>query len=226
MSFSRWSEDTGSWDSSQEQRQRKQRARLDSQEDAYRGAPLSPWKLRSDHRMVRSLLFEGALNRFTSGQSLSGHKNRTGQGEGTEQRPWSPHRRGRSGRGAKSRTRQLWGVLEGTFPGPSCHRAGGSPAGDLSWVAEGRAAPDTRAPRSQPSASALQALPPAPHPVPVLPTGSPPSSSQLLPSEQLLVARPPTCLSWEKGSKNLEGFSRTGASGQLRVKQQSSQTPH
>ena len=80
--------------------------------------------------MVRSLLFEGALNRFTSGQSLSGHKNRTGQGEGTEQRPWSPHRRGRSGRGAKSRTRQFWGVLEGTFPGPSCHRAGDSPGSE------------------------------------------------------------------------------------------------
>ena len=181
MSFSRWSEDTGSWDSSQEQRQRKQRARLDSQEDAYRGAPLSPWKLRSDHRMVRSLLFEGALNRFTSGQSLSGHKNRTGQGEGTEQRPWSPHRRGRSGRGAKSRTRQLWGVLEGTFPGPSCHRAGGSPAG--SHRAEPLLAPGLPAPspallpcrRSHQLPTLSLSSPRAPLPAP--PSCSPLSSS-------------------------------------------------
>ena len=223
MSFSRWSERAGSWDTSQEQRQRRQRAWPDSQEGLEEEHPALLERLRSDDRTARGLLFGGAVNRLTCPLSPSGHGDRTGQDEESEQRTWSPHRRGLSGGGTGSQNITVRGTLERICPGPSCHRAGGPPAGDLSWVAQGRAAPGTRAPRSQPSASPLQALPPAPHPVPVLPTGSPPSTAVSSPgSEQLLEAHPPTFLSWERGSKNLEAVSRAGTSGQWRVKQQSS----
>ena len=97
----------------------------------------------------------------------------------------------------------------------------------LSRITLGRATPGTRAPRSQPSASPLQELPPAPHPVPILPRSSPPRTAVSSPgSEQFLEAHPPTFLSWERGSKYLGGFSRAGASGQLRVNHQTVQTPN
>ena len=64
---------------------------------------------------------------------------------------------------------------------------------NLSWVTHGRATPGTGGPLSQPRASPLQELPPAPHPVPDLPRGSPPSIAVSSPgSEQLLEAHPPT----------------------------------
>ena len=42
---------------------------------------------------------------------------------------------------------------------------------NLFWVTQGRSTSGTGAARSQPSASPLQELPPAPHPVPALPGG-------------------------------------------------------
>ena len=113
----------------------------------------------------------------------------------------------------------------GIFQGPSCHSGVDSPAGDLSWVTQGRATPGTRAPHSQPSVSPLQELPPAPHPVPALPRVSAPKTTVSSPgSEQLWEAHPPSFLSWQSGSKFLEVFSRAGTSGQLRVRQQPVQT--
>ena len=127
--------------------------------------------------------------------------------------------------GLNLRTSEL-GEVRGIFQGPSCHRGGGFPVVNLSWVTQGRATPGTRAPHSQPSASSLQEIPPAPHPVPALPSVSAPRTTVSSPgSEQLWEAHPPTFLSWERGSKYLEVFSRAGTSGQLRVKQQPVQTP-
>ena len=64
-------------------------------------------------------------------------------------------------------------------------------------------------------------------PVPDLPRSSPSSTTvSSSGSEKLLKAHPPTFLPWERGSKYLEGFSRAGTSGQLRVNQQPVQTPY
>lgn len=52
-----------------------------------RSTPSLLERLRSDHRAAGDLLFEGALNRLTCSQSLSGRRNRTGQDEEPEQRP-------------------------------------------------------------------------------------------------------------------------------------------
>ena len=139
MSFSRWSERAGSWDTSQEQRQRRQRAWPDSQEGLEEEHPALLERLRSDHRTAGGLLFGGALNRLTCPLSPSGHGDRTGQDEESE--PWSPHRRGLSGGGTGSQNITVRRTLERICPGPSCHRAGGSPAGDLSWVAQGSQLP-------------------------------------------------------------------------------------
>ena len=73
---------------------------------------------------------------------------------------------------------------------------------NLSWVTQGRATPGTGGAFSQPSAFPLQELPPAPHPVPALPRGSPPSTAVSSPgSKQLftMMSRPysnltPACL--------------------------------
>ena len=127
--------------------------------------------------------------------------------------------------GMNLRTSEL-GEVRGIFQGPSCHRGGGFPVVNLSWVTQGRATPGTRAPHSQPSASSLQEIPPAPHPVPALPRVSAPRTTVSSPgSEQLWEAHPPSFLSWESGSKFLGVFSRAGTSGQRRVKQQPVQTP-
>ena len=58
-------------------------------------------------------------------QSLSWHRARTTWDEETEQRPWCTHRRVLSG------DRSWAGPYGGICPGPSCHRGGGPPAGEL-----------------------------------------------------------------------------------------------
>ena len=86
-SFTWRCEDTGSRDTSREQRQRKQQTRLNSQRGLEEEHLFLLDGLRCDHRMAKGLLFEGALNRLTCSQFLSGCRNRTGQDEEPQQRP-------------------------------------------------------------------------------------------------------------------------------------------
>ena len=68
----------------------------------------------------------------------------------------------------------------------------------------------------QPRASPLQELPPAPHPVPVLPRGFSPSTAVSSPgSEQLLQAHPPTLSPGKRQASIYRGLAEQGVPFQV-----------
>ena len=187
--------------------------------------------------MVRGLLFEGApLNRFTSCQSLSGYKNRTGQGERqsrglevpTEELGWGKVAKSQDMTCPKSQDMTTLRGLRGDIPSPLMSQSRRCPRG---WTRPGshRAEPHLAPGLPFPSPGLLPCR--SSHQLPTLFLTSPGASLPALLSHHqdlrsswrliLQLAYP-----GKREGKNLEGFSRTGASGQLRVKQQSSQTPH
>ena len=130
----------------------------------------------SDPGTARGLLLEGALNRLTGWQSLSGHRKGTRQDEEKERWPWSSHRRVPCG----------W-----KHQIPECHSWEGPERGSsqeapwwvtLSWVTQGRARPGAW----------VSSLPAQGSPLQELTTSSPTLS---LPSPGLL---PPSTAVWSQ----------------------------
>ena len=155
--------------------------------------------------MVRRLLFEGTLNRFTAVSPC--HDTGLGQhGMKRQSRGLDVHT-GESSQGTEAGQ----GLTGASAQAPPVTEEEAPQRVNLFWVTQGRATSGTGAARSQPSASPLQELPPAPHPVPALPGGSPPSTAVSSPgSKQLLEANPPTFSPGKMEASNIRGLAEQG----------------
>ena len=109
------------------------------------------------------------------------------------------------------RGQKLGRASGGICPGPFCHRGGGPPAGEPILGHTGQSHTWHQGSPLQPSASPLQELPPAPHPVSDLHRGSPPSTAVSSPgSEQLLQANPPTFSPGKREASNYRALAEQG----------------
>ena len=133
-------------------------------------------------------------------------QNRTRPGEETQYRPWRTTGKACQGGTTKYHNVTAWRSRGGYSLAPPVTEEETPQQVNLSWVTQGRATPGTRAPLSQLRASPCRSSHQLPHPVPVFPRGSPPSTAVSSPgSEQLLESHPPTSCSWEKGKQVIRG---------------------
>lgn len=85
---------------------------------AWRGASFPSWWAEMWPQNGQGSSFEGALNKLATCPSLSGHRSRIVWDEQTEQRPWSPLRRGLSLWRNESQNIRAWRSQGGYFKAP------------------------------------------------------------------------------------------------------------